>query len=420
MARKNLSEWLAWQESLNPAEIELGLDRIRRVSDRLDIRPPQNGVIMLAGTNGKGSTAAVIETLLNANGRKTGLYTSPHLVRYNERIRVAGEEVTDAELVDTFERIEAARDDVPLTFFEFGTLAALQIFTGHQCDAWVLEIGLGGRLDAVNLIDPDVAVITTIALDHQDWLGNTLEEIATEKAGIIRAGRPVLFGDTPVPAAISAKAADLGAHLLRQGQEFCLNRKPQCWDWQGSEVAIKNLPLPATAGHAQLLNTSLALAAVESLDAGLLDDAEMVRRELENCMPAGRFQVFRDTHEWVFDVAHNSQAAEELNANVLAMGPAHTVMIIGMLADKDLQAFCAQMDGLVNQWIICPILSGRGADAAGQAEQLRAMVSGDVSQAASVAEAIRAARADLPAGGRIVVSGSFQVVGPALEQLGLY
>ena len=195
MTRRNLSEWLAWQESLNPAEIDLGLERIRSVAGQLGLQPPSGGVVTVAGTNGKGSTAAVIEALLRAGGKRTGLYSSPHLVCYNERIRLSSIPVEDAELVDAFEQIEHVRGAIPLTFFEYGTLAALLIFSRHDCDTWVLEVGLGGRLDAVNLIDPDVAVITTIALDHQEWLGDTIEEIAREKAGIIRPGKPVLYGE---------------------------------------------------------------------------------------------------------------------------------------------------------------------------------------------------------------------------------
>ena len=213
MSRETLSDWLTWQESVNPAEIELGLERIRCVARHLPIKAPEGRVFTVAGTNGKGSTAAALQALLSAAGCRGGLYTSPHLVRYNERVQIAGVEATDAELIAAFECIEAVRGTAPLTFFEFGTLAAFTLFSEAHCDAWVLEIGLGGRLDAVNLIDPDVSLITTVDLDHEAWLGDTIEAIAREKAGIMRADTPAFYGDEAVPHSVVEHAAECGALL---------------------------------------------------------------------------------------------------------------------------------------------------------------------------------------------------------------
>jgi dihydrofolate synthase/folylpolyglutamate synthase len=420
MIHNNLSDWLAWQESLNPAEIDLGLERIRSVAEQLHLQPPSGGVVTVAGTNGKGSCATVIEALLRAGGKRTGLYTSPHLVHYNERIRVAAEAVTDTELISAFEQIESVRGETPLTFFEYGTLAALLIFSAHDCDAWVLEVGLGGRLDAVNLIDPDVAVITTIALDHQEWLGDTIAAIAREKAGIIRGGKPVFYGDQPVPTAVQQHAASLAAGLKVYGTDYSLTIGSDCWEWRGESTVLERMPLPRGAGQAQLRNQALALAAVESISPELLADPVRIRQVLGDCALAGRCQMFTDSHQWLLDVAHNPQAAAELRANLLAQEPQPTVMIIGMLADKELSAFVAELDEFSAHWITCPTASVRGAGAAELAARLENDVAGCVTAAASVPAAMAAARAQLPDGGRIVVCGSFQVVGPVLEQLGLY
>jgi dihydrofolate synthase/folylpolyglutamate synthase len=420
MTRRNLSEWLAWQESLNPAEIDLGLERIRSVAGQLALQPPPGGVVTVAGTNGRGSTAAVIEALLRAGGKRTGLYSSPHLVCYNERIRLSSIPVEDAELIDAFEQIEHVRGATPLTFFEYGTLAALLIFSRHDCDAWILEVGLGGRLDAVNLIDPDVAVITTIALDHQEWLGDTVEEIAREKAGIIRPGKPVLYGDQSVPAVIHQQAEAVAAELHMFGTDFSFTLRGDTWNWSGQHTELEQLPLPAGAQQAQLRNQALALAAVECKAPEVLADVEQVRQVLAGCSLPGRCQSYQDDHQWLLDVAHNPQAAAELRSSLLAQGEQPTVFIMGMLGDKDVVAFCAELDQFSTCWIACPTATQRGAEAAELAAKLENNVSGSVCVADSVMDAMAVARARLPVGGRIVVCGSFQIVGPALEQLGLY
>ena len=220
MQSKSLAEWLAWQETLSPVEIDLGLERVQIVAARMPLQVPVGRVFVVAGTNGKGTCSTVLATVLNAAGFRTGLYTSPHLHRYNERVAVDGHCATDQELVAAFEAIEAVRGDVPLTYFEFGTLAALFVFSTRQCSAWVLEVGLGGRLDAVNAVTADFSVITTVDLDHQQWLGDTIEQIAAEKAGIMRSQKPAFYGDIPVPLAVSNHAAEIGAPLACLGQDF--------------------------------------------------------------------------------------------------------------------------------------------------------------------------------------------------------
>ncbi|MGI9291350.1 MAG: bifunctional folylpolyglutamate synthase/dihydrofolate synthase [Gammaproteobacteria bacterium] len=420
MTRNNLSDWLTWQEQLNPAEIELGLDRVRSIADNLALHAPPGRVITVAGTNGKGSTVAAIEGLLRAGGLRTGLYSSPHLVRYNERICVAGKPVADSQLVAAFEAIEAVRGGTALTFFEYGTLAALLIFSEQHCDAWILEVGLGGRLDAVNMVDPDVAVITTVDLDHQEWLGDTVEAIAGEKAGIMRPGKPALFGDQPVPEAIEKRAAEISAPLFVFKKDFDGLANSTGWQWCGRKLRLDKLPLPVSGGEAQIRNQTLALAAVECLEPGLVQVTEIVREVLKNSLPPGRCQVHIDTHEWVLDVAHNLQAAQQLHSCLTTFELLPTIFIVGMLADKNAGEFCACLDDLADHWLCCPTESGRGSGAEQLADKLRGIASGGVTAENSVAEAMAAARKRLPEGGRVVVCGSFQIVGPALEQLGLY
>lgn len=417
---RSLADWLRWQESLNPREIDLGLDRVRQVAERLPLVIPKGGVFTIAGTNGKGSTASCLERLLMANDRRVGLYTSPHLVRYNERIRFNGEDVQDARLVEAFETIEAMRREVPLTFFEFGTLAAMMLFSQESCDAWILEVGLGGRLDAVNLIDPDFSLITTIGFDHQDWLGETLEEIAAEKAGILRANRPGFYGDTPPPHAIVARAAELGTTLHCLGRAYAFETAGAAWSWRGRQVVLDGLPLPEVADAAQLRNVSLALAAAEACDPALLAPGA-VAAALSGPRPAGRFQVVGRAPQWVLDVAHNPQAAEVLAGRLDRLGKAGaTTAVIGMLADKQVEPFIEALAGRVDRWIVARVDDRRASDGAALAATIGRLTGQRVTCMDEPAAAFERAVELTPASGRILCCGSFRIVGPALQWLGLY
>ncbi len=416
MAR-TLSDWLAWQETLNPAEIDLGLERVRDIAARLDLHPPAGRVITVAGTNGKGSTVAVLDCVLRASGLETGVYTSPHLLRYNERIAVGGVPVTDDAIVAAFTRIESVRGSTPLTYFEFGTLAAFCCFEDAGCDAWVLEVGLGGRLDAVNSIDPDVAVITSVGLDHQAWLGDTLEAIAAEKAGIMRPGRPVCYGALPVPSAVRARAAELGARLLAPHEGFRAITGASDWHWQGGQVVLDGLTIPA-GGAVQLQNQAVALAALEQLDPALLEPLRDQPALLNGCRPPGRFQACDDGHRWLLDVAHNPQAAGALRAALQGERPA--VFVAGLLADKDVEAFVAELDHPDACWILCPTAGARGTPAAALAGRLHPQLGERLRVSAGVDDALSQARRVAAPGALVVVCGSFTVVGPALRSLGLY
>ena len=390
---------------------------------RLPLQVPVGRVFIVAGTNGKGTCSTVLATVLSAAGLHTGLYTSPHLLRYNERVAIDGRFASDHELVTAFEAIEAVRGDVPLTYFEFGTLAALFVFSAHQCAAWVLEVGLGGRLDAVNAVEADFSVITTIDLDHQQWLGDSVEQIAAEKAGIMRAEKPAFYGDTPVPLAISKHAAEVCAPLSCLGQHFRYVRNTASWDWFGAGTSIAQLPLPAGRGEEQLRNFSLAFAVLESYDADLLADHEQIRGLLEQLQLPGRFQIVRNEHEWILDVAHNQQAARALRDRLLQLGPpANNVctIVLGMLADKQAVEFVRPLAELGSLWITCPTRGSRGSGPEVLRERIASAVNAPIEVADSVAAALCRAQVVTPLGGRIIVCGSFLTVGPALEWLGLY
>jgi dihydrofolate synthase/folylpolyglutamate synthase len=417
---RSLTAWLEYQESLHPREIELGLDRSRLVFERLNLRPPPGRVFTIAGTNGKGSTAHYLNVLMAGRGWRTGVYTSPHLLRYNERIRIEGEPVSDAALVAAFEAVEAARAEVPLTYFEFGTLSALWLFTEAKLDAWILEVGLGGRLDAVNLVDPDFSLITTVDFDHRDWLGDTIDAIATEKAGILRPHRPGFYGDQPVPAAIREQADAIAADLRVAGQDFGYVRSDDRWRWWTDGFDQADLSLPEPGDDTQLANLSLALAAAATCERDLVaaSNIEAVASRFEL---SGRFQSwFSDGQEWIFDVAHNAQAAGILAQRARELPPVTlTTLVLGLHTNKDLGGFLAPFDGLIQRWICCRAGRAAGWDAGGLATRLEAFSDAEVLYEETVAAAVSLARGAVPRSERIIVCGSFEVVGPAMASLGL-
>jgi len=421
--QRSLSDWLAWQATLNPRDIDLGLERVRRVVDQLSLVRPETGIITVGGTNGKGSTVSFIECLCAANGLATAVYTSPHLVRYNERMRLNGDEVSDEWLIEHFVAVDAARGEIPLTYFEFGTLAALHGFSQARVDVWILEVGLGGRLDAVNVIDPDISVVTTVALEHQDWLGDTIDAIAAEKAGILRRDRPAFYGDELIPDGFTQKAKAIGARLSCFGADFGYTQdqgNDLTWTWQGAATVLADLPLPSLSDPAQMRNISLALAAVEACAQGLLERSR-VEQALSAPCPPGRFQVIERDQQWIIDVAHNPQAARVLRQRVLGLdnqGPMSVV--IGLLDDKQVDAFVAQFTDVAERWFICSIDTERGRDA----EELAAVISRlggrNVTVAGTPEQALGAAHAASVPGELILVTGSFHIAGPALSWLGLY
>ncbi len=412
MRFRTLSDWLDWQETLHPVAIDLGLERVAAVARKLDCLQPAPLVITVAGTNGKGSTLAMLEAMLRHAGYRTGCYTSPHLFHYNERLRINAEEVADQRWCDAFARIDAQCGETSLTYFEFGTLAALDIMQRDNLDVALLEVGLGGRLDAVNIIDADAAIVTSIGLDHTDWLGDTRDAIGYEKAGIFRAGRPAICGDAFPPDRLLETAAAIGADLQVSGRDFQVHQQGKDWRWQGVSRDYHDLPRPALPGEHQLANAASALAALDSLRERLPVDESAVVSGLKQVVLPGRVQVLPGKVEQVLDVSHNAQAALAL-AHVLQHRPLSgtTHAVIGMMRDKDINAFVDALRDQVDHWY--PV--GLGSERAVSPEQLADHLRGTqqtqpVTVCRSVTDALAALTGQLQAGDRILVCGSFYTV----------
>jgi dihydrofolate synthase / folylpolyglutamate synthase len=418
----SLADWLAWQETLHPNAIDLGLERLQRTLARLSWRRPACPVITVAGTNGKGSCVALTARILSEAGYRVGTFTSPHLLRYNERIAIDGVEVADAALIDAFERIDAARGDDTLTFFEFNAAAALLIFADTQPDAVVLEVGLGGRLDAVNIVDADVALVTSIDLDHCDWLGADRETIGREKAGIFRAGRPAIFGARDMPASIRESAQQLGADLQQLGRDFNWIRSGERWTWQGRVGEQRDLPPPALHGEIQYDNAAAVLAALEALALRLRVPRSAIERGLQTVTLPGRFQVVQKQSprpiEWILDVAHNPAAARTLAAQLAAReSHGRTIAVCGVLGDKDVEGIVTALRDSFDAWIVVGLQGPRALAPEVLAARARAVGVDVEAVVADVVTGCLAAEAMAQPGDRIVVFGSFLTVGPALGRL---
>ncbi|HUX91107.1 MAG TPA: bifunctional tetrahydrofolate synthase/dihydrofolate synthase [Gallionellaceae bacterium] len=412
---KSLSAWLTHLESLHPKTIALGLERVAEVRQRLKL-DPTFPIIVVGGTNGKGSVCAMLEAMLHAAGYSVGCYTSPHLINYNERVRIAGQPVSDAELCASFEQIERVRGDIALTYFEFGTLAAMQSFISHDVEVAILEVGLGGRLDAVNVFDSDCAVVTSIDIDHADYLGDTREKIAYEKAGIFRAGKVAVFGDTDMPDAIATQAQKKGAQLWRLGREFSFKTGELQWDYQG--VAKRSsLPFPALRGAFQLNNASTVLAVLDALKERLPVSMAAVRRGLTEVELAGRFQVLPGKPVLILDVAHNPHAARSLAKNLASMPPcARTYAVCAMLKDKDMAGVVRELIWQVDIWLVAGISAPRGATADELGNVVRQeLFDGSVLPFATVTAALHHACKEAGENDRIVAFGSFYTVAEAMR-----
>ena len=418
-----LSDWLTWLESLSPREIDLGLDRVQAVLDRLGLERPMH-VLLVGGTNGKGSSVAMATALLRAAGYRTGAYTSPHISAYNERIVVGDAPVSDAQIIAAFEQVEAVRLDVPLTYFEFGTLAAMVVFASAELDVWILEVGMGGRLDATNVIDPTASLITNVSLDHCDWLGEDIETIAYEKAGIMREGVPTVFSAPQVPTAIMSQAASTGADLRLRPRDYTWSRRDGGeWTWRGRRFELASLPPPGLPGVFQYGNAAAVLALLEAAGLDRVFDAGLVSAVLPTVTLAGRLQrIAAGGARWLLDVAHNPAAAAVLAMDLESSGPvdAETWAIIGLLDDKDIEGIATELDRTVDLWIAVTAVSGRAVDAAELARRIANCCNRPCLVGDSVETAMDLARRSVSGNGRIVVTGSFFLVGPALGALELY
>jgi dihydrofolate synthase/folylpolyglutamate synthase len=412
----SLADWLARLEQLHPSTIELGLERVRRVWHALGLEP-MFPILIVGGTNGKGSTCAYLEAILGAAGFRTGLYTSPHLLRYNERVRIAGRNAEDADLVSAFEAVDAARGDTSLTYFEFGTLGAMVQFIRAGIDVAILEVGLGGRLDAVNVFDADAAIVSSVDIDHIEYLGDTREAIGFEKAGIYRAGKPAICSDPVPPVSLIEHAHSIGARLSCVGQDFSAQREADQWIYRGVTTTWSGLPVPTMAGACQLRNAAGALAVLETLRARLPVSEMAMRQGLAAAQVPGRFQRIACAPDVILDVAHNPEAARALAATLREQSVSgRTLAVVGMLADKDAAEVFAALAGEIDAWWVCMPDSPRARDATTLAAILRPQVGNtpvyiepDVNMA--LAEARSAARED----DRILVFGSFYTVASVLD-----
>lgn len=418
---RSLDDWLLLQQSVHSTGIDLTLERVRAVAQRLQLLPPRHRSLTVAGTNGKGSTVEYLTALLRESGHRVGTFTSPHLLRYTERIRIDGVEVADDHLVQAFEQIEAARADITLTFFEYSLLAALLVFRDCQVSHAVLEVGLGGRLDAVNIVDADVAIICSIGMDHADWLGDTLEKIGREKAGVLREGRPAILSDPQMVASVADDARRIGARLLWSGQQFQvggdLQQPGARWQLRGAGLDLRDLPPPALQGAVQYLNAAAALVALAQLPDPVRPDAVQIARALGGVSLPGRFQVFPGPVEWILDVAHNEPAAAVLAANLRTRPcSGRTWLVAGILGDKDIAAIARELAPVADHWILCGIDQPRGLTAAQLAARAPQFAGATLAQ--DLAQGIELARAQACPGDRVVVCGSFLSVAPALQALG--
>ena len=410
-----LDDWLRWQETLHPRAIELGLERMRTVLRRLQPDTPPFAVITVGGTNGKGSCVAFLDAILRAAGYRVGAYTSPHLLRYHERIRVDGVEADDEALCQAFARIDAKRGDISLTYFEFGTLAALERFREAGVEVAVLEVGLGGRLDAVNVVDADAALVASIGIDHVDWLGLDRDSIGYEKAGIYRPGRPAICAEPDPPPRLLEHAHAIGSKLLRVGYDYDFTRVGATWRWRSAESHFEALPPLALAGEHQLGNAAAALMTLTSLRDRLPVDADAIRAGLLRARLPGRFQVIPGRVEWILDVAHNPAAAAVLADQLRNRACAgRTQVIIGLLADKDADGVIQALAGVVDEWHPVTLAGARGRASTDLAARLRSAGIQAVALHDDIASACRTALDGADAGDRIVVLGSFHAVAPVL------
>jgi dihydrofolate synthase/folylpolyglutamate synthase len=450
----DLAYWLTYLESLHPKTIALGLERVARVKQRLNLQP-DFPIIIVGGTNGKGSVCAMLEAILYAAGYRVGCYTSPHLLVYNERVHIGKQPASDAELCASFAQIEQVRGDIPLTYFEFGTLAAMQCFISHKVDVAILEVGLGGRLDAVNAFDADCSVVTSIDIDHVDYLGDTREQIGFEKAGIYRKGHVAICADSDVPQAVRKHAQEIGAELWCIGSEFgfqlpspaggrgaggeghgskthtisitkTLSPTPLPlagdgllqgqWNYFSGAGSRRALPLPALRGEFQLPNASAALAALDAMKEKLPVSMGVVRRGLVEVELAGRFQFIPGKPQLILDVAHNPHAARSLAQNLANLPPAKTFAVFSMLKDKDVAGVVTALDARIDVWLVAGIDAPRGATTAELVQVLQnSRVCGEVKACASIADAVHEASNRAGENDRIMAFGSFYTVAEVMR-----
>ena len=419
--KKTLAEWLSWQEKLHLSEIDLGLERIRAVANNLDLLSPSFPIITVAGTNGKGSAVALLESVLYAQGYKIGSYTSPHLIDYNERIKLDTSNLSDDLIINAFEQIDEARGSVSLTYFEFSTLAAVLVFIQQKVDVAILEVGLGGRLDASNLWDTSLAIITSIGIDHVDWLGDDREIIAVEKSGIMRKDVPVICGDLDPPQNIAKEAKRIGAHLHQINNAFSYKKNDDAtWLWKDQNKTY-TLPFPALAGEFQLNNAATVVAGLKAINALLPVKQENIEKGLSQVSLIGRLQIIRQKPEWLIDVAHNPHAAKQL-AKHLQSNPVKgkTFALFSMLKDKDIVQVISIMNSHIDEWHIVELSGPRST----KMDELKRTISRQSESNKNIIvhenflNAVESVKTNSNLKDRVVAFGSFLVVSEVINAYG--
>ena len=416
---RSIDKWLHWQESLHFTAIELGLERCRRVANNMGLLNPSYNVISVAGTNGKGSSIIMLDRILRNAGYKIGRYTSPHLLRYNERICINGNEVSDTELCESFDRIDRARGDISLTYFEFGTLAALDLFRQHNVQLAILEVGLGGRLDAVNILDADISLITSIDIDHQEWLGNNRESIGREKAGIFRNLAPAICSEPNPPQSLLDCSEALGTPISILGSDYQFNLINDTWSWSTKDTRIERLPRPMKYCDFQIQNASGVLMLLAKIQDEYPVSTENIKQGLSSFRLKGRFQIIPGAIPKILDVAHNRQSIKAL-VNNLKMIPCYgkTHIILGMLKDKDHQRVIKELIEITDTWHFVSISQDRGIEAKILTSELKALGRlENISEYSNVEEALdKIHKLSMP-DDRIIITGSFYTVGAAIRYL---
>ncbi len=412
----NLQEWLDWQQTLHPQNIDFKLERIKSVYKKLNIKNIAGKVIIVAGTNGKGSTVAILESILFENKYSVGTFTSPHIKRYNERIKINKEEVTSAELIESFKIIDKLRGETTLTYFEFATLTAFYLFSKRDLDYVVLEVGLGGRLDATNIIDSNLSIITSIGIDHTEFLGTTIDSIAMEKAGVMRPFSPCIYADHNPPSVLLSYAKKNGSNFLYNQNDFFTKILKDTWTWKsnlGKELVLPLLPL---RGDFQYNHAAAALQALEIMEPSIIEDIELLNKGIDNIALIGRYQMISSEPEIIIDVAHNADSAEKLMDNLNREPKKNTLAVVGILKDKDVYSLVKPMINKVDKWYCGTINSERGMNSDEIKTRMSSAINhNDIETFDSINQACMQAIKSLSKGDRLIVYGSFYTVSEFLD-----
>ena len=420
MNRSNwsLDDWLNWQENLNPNQIDLSLDRIQEVKEKIRFNQPEIDIYLVAGTNGKGTTVHLLNSILRLKGLNVGMYTSPHLKKYNERVTYNNKPLEDTDFIDSFIEIESVRGEVPLTYFEYGTLAAFLSLKKFPCDAWIIEVGLGGRLDATNILNPNVSIITNIALDHQEWLGETINEIAIEKAGIISSNAPCVCGALNTGEIIGEIASRKNTDFYLIGDDFSLSNGVNGSVWSSKSKTIEKIKIPDHWAQGEKNNLAIALMSIEACNPDLLPNTEALNQLLDSFSIPGRFQIFDYRIPWILDVAHNPNAAINFRERLGTIELTDkNIMIVSLMKDKDLEEFVSLFEDIVAKWVVCTMNTPRSLSGDEISQRLSEKGLFNITVLNYPDEAFEYIETINHNYNAVIVTGSFEIVGPCIQWL---